>query len=372
MDRFAQIIAIATGLCLGASHVGAEAARLDAGPAGAELTDIQPVSRPVRNTGAMGLSLYFENDGAFARPNGSTDRHYTSGTGIAVQWQSPVTDEMVGAIPSIGDEFAPERPGISFGAGVVLSLNMYTPEDISDPEAIYNDRPYAGWTYVGLIAQRANRAGSIPVFEHIELDVGAVGATGQAGKVQRWVHEHYGSQIPEGWDYQIRDEVGFDYRYQRRWRIDLMSESARHGGAVQLIPEAGVTLGTVHLNAGAGALLRAGWNLPDDFGPGSMRFASDFTRSFANGGPRIGGYVFIHPSGAVVGHDSTIDGSFFQSSPVEGASQTLTGALQMGLAIQFLGHFEVSYSQTYLTHEFVGQKTKDGYGALNLTAIYTW
>ena len=372
MDRFTQIVAIATGLCLGTSQVQAEAARLDSSPATTQFADIQPVSRPVGNAGALGLSLYYENDGSFVRPNGATDRHYTNGTGIAVQWQSDVTDGLVGAIPSIGDEFAREMRGTSFGAGVMLSLNMYTPADISDPEPIYDDRPYAGWTYVGFIAQRANRAGSIPVFEHIELDVGDVGATGQAGKVQRWVHERYGAQSPEGWDYQIRDEFGFDYRYQRRWRINLMGDSAGHGAAVQVIPEAGFTLGSVHINAGAGALLRAGWNLPDDFGPGSMRFASDFTRSFANSGRGIGGYVFVRPTGSVVAHDSTIDGSFFQSSPVQGASQTLVGALQLGLAIQFLGHFEVSYSQTYLTHEFVGQTTKDAYGALNITAIYTW
>lgn len=372
MDRFAQIASIAAGVCLGTSLFSAEAARPEALPATTQFVNVQPLSPPVSNTGALGLSLYYENDGTFVHPNGATDRHYTNGTGISVQWQNDVTDEMVGAIPSISEEFAPETRGTSFAAGVVLSLNMYTPEDIGDPEPIYDDRPYAGWTYVGFIAQRANRAGSVPVFEHMELDMGAVGPTGQAGKIQRWVHEQYGAEMPEGWDNQIRDEVGLDYRYQRRWRIDLMGESGGHGGAVQLIPEAGVTLGTVHINAGTGALLRAGWNLPDDFGPGSMRFASDFTRSFANASHGLGGYFFIHPSGAVVGHDSTIDGSFFQSSPVEGASETLVGALQMGLAIQFLGHFEVSYSQTYLTHEFVDQKTKDGYGALNLTAIYTW
>jgi lipid A 3-O-deacylase len=372
MNRLTHVAIITAGLSLVSSLVEASSSEPDTLAATREAADLQPGSGTARSTGALGLSLCCENDGSFVHPNGATDRHYTSGTGVAVQWQDGDTDKLVGAIPSIDDEFAPETPGTSFAGGVVLSLNMYTPEDISDPNPIYDDRPYAGWTYAGLIVQRADRADTVPVFEHMELDLGTVGPTGKAGDVQRWVHRELGYQVPEGWDNQIRDEVGLDFRYQRRWRMDLLGDPGGRGAGVQLIPEAGATLGTVHINAGTGALLRAGWNLPDDFGPGHMRFASDFTRSFANASSAPGGYFFIRSAGAIVGHDSTIDGSFTRNSPVEGASEVLTGEVQVGLAVQFLKYFELSYAQTYMTREFVGQKHIDGYGALNLTAVYTW
>lgn len=376
MDGIAQIVGIATGLCLGTSLLRAGAVQAEASPATTQAAtvqaDSQPDSRPARTMRAAGVSLYWENDGTFVRPNWATDRHYTSGTGIAVQWQNDATDEIIGQIPSIYDEFAPQTPGTSFGAGVVCSMNMYTPTDLSDPNPIPDDRPYAGWSYAGFIAQRANRAETIPVFEHIELDLGTIGASGQAGKVQTWVHDQYGAEKPEGWDNQIRDEVGIDLRYQRRWRMDLMGEQGDRGVGVQLIPEAGFTVGTTDINAATGALIRAGWNMPDDFGPGRMRYASDFTRSFANLSNAPSGYLFMRVAGALVAHDSTIDGSFFRNSPVEGASETCIGEWQAGVALQFFKYFQVVYSQTYTSHEFVGQKHIDAYGALNLTAIYTW
>ncbi len=372
MERIAQIATIAAGLCLGSPLGQASPTGPDTSPATTEAAVVEPGSRPVRNTRALGLSLYWENDGNFAKPNGATDRHYSSGTGMAVQWQDDTTDEMVDLLPSCDGEFDRQAPGTSFGAGVVLSLNMYTPQNISDPNPIYDDRPYAGWTYVGFIAQRANRTQIVPVFEHIELDLGAIGPTGHAGAVQRWVHNKFGYERPEGWDNQIRDEVGVDYRYQRRWRMNLLGDTSGRGAGVQFIPEAGFTLGTAHLNAGAGGMLRAGWNLPDDFGSGRMRYASDFTRSFSSARNAPGGYLFVRSAGKIVGHDSTIAGSFFRDSPVERTTEVFTAESQAGVAIQFLKYFEFSYSQTYMTREFVGQKHIDSYGALNLTAVYTW
>lgn len=321
---------------------------------------------------AIGLSLYWENDGNFAKPNNSTDRDYSAGTGTAIQWQSPQTTALVGQIPSINNEFSDCAPDTSFSMGVVLSLNIYTPKNITDPNPIYDQHPYAGWTSAGVIFQRANRNAKLPTFEHIEWDIGTIGPSGQSGMAQRTVHRTFGYTDPQGWDNQIRDEIGADFKYLRRWRVDLAGPV--NSPWLQVLPEAGFVLGTMHLNASAGATLRAGWNMPDDFGPGRMRYANDFTRPFGRTNPieNVGAYAFIRTSGHVVAHDSTIQGSYFRSSPVVLDQEVFTAEIQAGAAIEFLKHIELAYSQTYTSPEFIGQNGWDSYGAISLTMVYTW
>lgn len=331
---------------------------------------------------ALGVSFYWENDGNFAKPNGATDRHYSAGDAVAVQWQNPWTNDLVSQLPSINEEFAPQTPGVSYAAGAILSLNIYTPTDLTDPYPIYDDRPYAGWTYVGLIVQRANRSTSIPTFEHMELDLGTIGPDGYAGDTQKFVHKRFGFTDPEGWDNQIRDNFGLDFKYQRRWRLDLVSDDNPSKFGVQFIPDAGAVAGTMHDNLSVGGTLRAGWNMPDDSGPNRMRYASDFTRSFARTDgtdvtwshflESLSGYLFVRPDGRYVARDATIQGAFFRHSPVTLDVEPFVGELQMGFAIQFLSHWEVGYSQTYSTKEFDGQHGGDSFGAITLTYVSAW
>jgi len=80
------------------------------------------------------VSLYWENDGGYTKPIDASDRHYTAGVGLSLQWQSGLTDSVVGMIPSFGDEFAPGRAGVSYAGGVVASMRMFSPTDVKDPD----------------------------------------------------------------------------------------------------------------------------------------------------------------------------------------------------------------------------------------------
>lgn len=333
-----------------------------------------PLPRPpAAGSDAIGATFFYENDSRSAKPNNETDRHYTGGGAVALQWQSPQTSELVGSLPSFDGEFAKGTPGVSYGMGFIASLQVFTPEDIDDPAPIPDDRPYAGWLYGGLIAQRANRSVPTPVFEHFELDLGTIGPSSQADKVQRWLHARLGDTMPEGWSNQVKDDFGGDFKYLRRWRMDLGTHEDG-SAALQLLPEAGATAGTMHINANAAATLRYGWNLPDDFGPGRVRYAGDFTRPFQRDNPMgdIGGYVFLRPGGRAVAHDSTIDGSFFRSSPVEQNSEVFVAEIAAGFAVQFAQHFEISYAQTYTSPEFIHQSAWDSYGTIMFSMVYAW
>ena len=380
MKRFASILAITSGILPIGRFAWAQATP----PEPATIAATAPTSLgqpatmetqpPTRASHAIGYSVYWENDGNVTKLNNPSDRHYTAGTAAAIQWQNPQTNAFVGAMPSLNGEFSKDAPGTSYGMGFIAALQLYTPDDISARAPIPDDRPYAGLAYGGLMVQRANRAADVPVFEHFELDLGTIGPTSQANKLQDWVHRRFGKIVANGWNNEIKDDFGGDLKYLRRWRIDLSKPVDAGKPSMQLIPEAGITAGTMHINASAAVTLRYGWNMPDDFGPGRMRYASDFTRPFTHDSPfgHLGGYVFVRPGGRAVAHDSTLEGSYFRTSEVEVTQTPLVAEIQAGVAIQFAKHFEVSYAQTYTSPEFSGQSMWDSYGTLLVTMVYAW
>ncbi len=322
---------------------------------------------------SVGLTFYWENDGGFAKPNGSTDRHYTAGTALSVDWQAPWVNNLLSQLPSINDEFAPEHS--RYALAVIGSLSIYTPDDLTNPNPILHERPYAGWLYAGFIAQRSSTAPNhLPVFEHFELDIGALGQNSFAREAQDWIHKFFDYTFPQGWENQIRNEYGADFKYQRRYRISLLPDH------VDLLPEAGFTLGTVHINANVGTTLRFGFNLPQDFGPGRKDLPGDFTRArspsreltWDNLAHSLGAYGFIRTTGVAVAHDSTLEGSFFGSSPVEVEKEPLYAELQYGIAIQLLRHIELTYSQTWRSPQFEGQHNWDSTGTLTIAFAYAW
>ena len=55
--------------------------------------------------------------------------------------------------------------------GISLNQKIYTPEDIKETKLITDDRPYAGWLYVGLSANYKTESRS----HTLELDLGVIG-----------------------------------------------------------------------------------------------------------------------------------------------------------------------------------------------------
>ena len=87
---------------------------------------------------------------------------------------------------------------------------MITPSDtkraIPDP----TDRPYAGILSVGLTlhVEQSNS------YHGLRLVTGVVGPAALAGDTQQEVHRHIGSDLPQGWDYQLDNEPILNPAYE--------------------------------------------------------------------------------------------------------------------------------------------------------------
>lgn len=308
------------------------------------------------------VTAYWENDGGPLKRNNLRDRHYTNGMAITVAHRPQWAEDLAGFIP-FGDSFNASE--LQTAGGYTAGQLMFTPDNIGLAAPQPMDRPWAGYLYGGVYWQRADEE----QFDHLQLDVGVLGPSSGADEVQGGIHDWVDDVDPKGWDNQLADEPTFQFYGRRKWRIDMKTPSNGDGFGIQAIPAVGVALGTVYVNAEAGGTIRAGWNLPDDFGPGRLADPASATGERGEGWSL---YFFGRGTARLVAHDIFLAGGVFEDGPgVE--ERDLVGEFQGGVAVAYECHdmtLAATYSQTFQTETFEGQQNGDEYGALTISLTF--
>jgi hypothetical protein len=240
-----------------------------------------------------------------------------------------------------------------------LGQNIYTPSNISKSEFIPDDFLYAGWLYgsFGVISDTGT------VYDHSTLTMGVVGPSSRADQSQKFIHKSRGFQQPQGWSNQLKDEFGFTFSHERKWREIFAAKPFKMG--FDIIPHAGVTLGNVHTNAAIGATFRFGYDLPADYGPTRIRpnlAGSDFFIP----SEKISGYLFSIIEMRAVGRNIFLDGNTFENGPSLD-KRTFVKSLQLGASITYKD-IRFSYTNVFISKEFKGQKTNGTkFGAVTIS-----
>jgi lipid A 3-O-deacylase len=207
-----------------------------------------------------GWSVHWEND-SFVPPHLSSDRSYTNGVRFTLgrhpeespKWVDAIRDEVRGWIPGRRD-FQPSL-------GIVAGQNFFTPEVITTFAPDPTDRPFAGLLYGGVridvteiapVNERSLRAYA-RVQHSIEMVGGFLGPIALADQVQTGVHLLRQSRIPKGWERQLGTELALNGSYLGRVKLGWHF--------FDMIPHAGIALGTVQTFGNAGATARVGWNM---------------------------------------------------------------------------------------------------------------
>jgi hypothetical protein len=344
----------------------------------AAVLQVQRLATPKNTDYATKLTLYWENDGGWAKPLSDTDKHYTAGVGASISLQAPFVDKLLAAVPSFFNEFDPNRS--DYAMGIVGSLNIYTPRDYTTSKPIFDDRPYAGWTYAGLFFQRADRFNKVPVYESLEVDAGILGPSSLAENAQTMIHHAFHYTMPQGWDNQIRDEPDFDIKYNRRWRLPIWSQD-HFKPSFEILPEAGFTVGSLSDELHLGGVFRLGWNMPDDFGPGHLSNPADFTGRvpcicedwLEDFFTKQNFYLFARPYGQFVARNALLQGgTWHDNDPVTVNPDPAFFGVEYGLSQRFAKHFEFTYAWTSQSHEFQGQHNWDTWGSVQLSFYTAW
>lgn len=304
------------------------------------------------------LSVQVEND----LWGSGADRYYTHGTRISYlsSEETPAWLKQAARLVPIFSRVGHLRTSYAIGQSI------FTPEDITRRELIEDDRPYAGWLYgaVGLISDHRVRDGNLQSnrFDSLELNIGVVGPNAFAEETQTWVHKVVDSPKPQGWDNQLRNELGLMLVYDRQWQAQYISEIA--GLGVDLTPHVGGTLGNVMTSLSFGTTLRLGQDLPSDYGPPTIRPSlpgSGFFRPTRG----FGWYLFAGLEGRYVLHNIFLDGNTFRSSHSVDRIPWV-GDLQAGLVLTW-GDVRLSFCNIFRSDEFDGQKSSTEFGSISLS-----
>jgi len=295
----------------------------------------------------------FEND-LFS----GQDQHYTNG--LRLSWLSPEGDT-IKPLQYVRDflEALAQDTNKTTRFGLAAGQEIYTPEDRFRTDLITDDRPYAGWLYGGLSLHTVTkRTDERKDLESIELDVGVIGPYSLGEEAQNFVHEVRLIDTFDGWDNQLKNEIGVALHYERKWRFfDPIAVGPLQFDA---IPHAGLSVGNVVTQANAGGALRLGWNLPHNFGPPSLIQGGTSVDRLPSSA--FSAYLFATTQGRYVAHNIFLDGNTFRDSHSVD-KENWVGDLSLGAAV-LIGRVKLSYANAFRSREYEGQPRISRFGSL--------
>jgi len=283
------------------------------------------------------IQIFIENDFL-----AGTDHYYSNGVKVgfgaqADAWPKPVQNWLESVYGYLGKDKQYEQ-------GFFLGQNIYTPRDIKNPDPQPNDRPWAGWLYAGWALQRLDTTTPVHKLDTLELNIGVIGPPALAKEVQTEWHKLIGAPEPRGWDHQLPTEPGFVLGYLRK--IKIGDES------VDMIPHAGVTVGTVMTLARAGGIVRWGKNLsgfgPDTIEPGGAVLQGTHAKNPRR--PRFEYYLFAGLDVRAVAYNAFLDGNLFRSSPSVDR-EPIVYDLRVGVSVRY-DTTRISLTQIRRSEEF--------------------
>lgn len=298
------------------------------------------------DTSAPGVAAWF-SEAQFLLDNdmlARTDRYYTNGFKI-------------GGAVKLGDIWSPLRipgnvalgiarpdPGLEVFGGIFLGQNMYTPKNIGESRPQPFDRPWAGWMYLGTVLQVVQPDGK--VLDSVEFDIGMVGPASLAEQVQRNWHALIGAPEPRGWGNQLRNEPGFLLAYMHKRKVGTTR--------FDIIPHAGVTLGTVLTLARVGGIARFGHNLsgfgPDRIEPSGALLQNTRASIQPGGRPQWEYYGFVGADARYVAHNVFLDGTVFRDSPSVDKRHYVRD-LSVGVSLRYRA-WRVGFTRVHRSEEF--------------------
>ena len=297
------------------------------------------------------INLQVENDFFVSNDDGQ----YTHG--MRLTWLSAPGD-----VPDFVEEGADFLPLFhsegDLRSSFSITQSMYTPDDINSTNLVLDDRPYAGWLQLGI----GLLADSGQVLDKMELSLGLVGPYSYAEDTQTIWHEIIKAPRPNGWDHQLDTEPTLNLFYERQLRI--IAPFTLFGMEGDIVPHYGGALGNALTYGAAGATIRLGTDLVQDYGPPKIQPSLPGSGFFLRR-DGVNGYIFAGVEGRAVARNIFLDGNTFHSSHSVDR-KVFVGDLQFGAVVTW-GDVRLSLTHIVRTHEFEEEDQGDQFGAISLS-----
>ena len=245
---------------------------------------------------------------------------------------------------------------------------MFTPTDRMRTTVDPTDRPYAGYLYLGL----GYHARTSNTLHSTEFNFGVVGPAALARQSQNLVHRVLGVDQFKGWDNQIDNEAAFQLIFERKHKNKIINTNWFDGLQFDTITHWGASLGNVGSYLNAGAELRMGWDLPDDFGTSTLRPGGDNNTpgNMQRSDSPFRLHGFLASDARLVGNNIFLDGNTFHNSHSV-QRRPLVADIAIGVAGTYK-KLRFSYAHIYRTREFKQQLRAQFFGSFSLSYRYSF
>jgi len=296
-----------------------------------------------------------------------SDKHYTQGARLSFASGETTTGPRVSIADSVLFPGKNTEDRSTYRHSVYVGQSIFTPENLSRATPDPNDRPYAGWLYVGATLYRESQE----TLDRAEITVGMVGPAAGGGVVQNdWhslAHDFLRGGKAQGWSAQLHNEPGFVVSEERKWRFPAMIA----GLEADLLPEVNASIGNIFTYGAVGILARLGQQISVDWGPPRVQPAisgTDFINRQRLNGHWFAWYVFAGTEVRLVARNIFLDGNSFENSasvPKEPFVADITAGIT---AVSSIGRATLSYVRR--TDEFKTQNGQDQFLSLSLALSF--
>jgi lipid A 3-O-deacylase len=239
---------------------------------------------------------------------------------------------------------------------IAVGQKMYNPRSGYAPNPLTHDRPFAGYLFAEGVMnwfkkdEQGWKAG---------IQVGTTGPSSLGQKGQELLHSVVGFYDPEGWDYQIKDELAVNLTAQYT-RLLQRAANQRTDFSFEGYAQAGTT----YSGAGAGVLFRAG-KINQLF---NTAYYHAVIENNASTKKLVDKEVFFYakPQINVVAYDATIQGSMFNDdSPITFDAKPIVFAQQIGFNYSS-NRFTADFGLLFKTKEVKSAAKAHQYGTISL------
>ncbi len=267
-----------------------------------------------------------------------TDRYYSHGTIISYLYEVEAKEHWLLNMNVVASRIS-------------LGQYIYTPVDISIPELMENDRPYAGLLYMDNTSYFKSK-NKIRSFSTL---IGVVGDASLAEDSQKIVHKTLGATKPMGWDNQLDNEIVLNVGYVERYRLyanNYMDGSIYYGGS----------LGNLNTQVLIGGIIRAGFGGKTSYDIITFEPYPKYNSEWYNFN------LFAGIEQRVVIHNILLDGNTFSDSHSVD-KKCFVNEFIYGASYKY-SNWKIIYSNHVRSKEFDGQEENFAFGTLSL--IYCW
>ncbi|MBC7655108.1 MAG: lipid A deacylase LpxR family protein [Oligoflexus sp.] len=233
---------------------------------------------------------------------------------------------------------------------------MYNAQSGQISNIKFVDRPFAAYLYGGFALQYLNDKEHIKRFE---LQVGTIGPSALGYEGQEFIHKTFGFYDIKGWEYQVKNEVGFNAKADLLY---LIHRSKNKKIDFSLPVEA--RLGNTFTSLNAGVLFRTGNLNPLYHSVATQSNVSNFREA---GVAEKEFYFFLKPQIQLIAYDATITGGLFRENkgPVTFKTNPLVVSQELGLAYA-KKRWTVDFSVIFKTKEESSMVFSHQYGSFDL------